>query len=222
MAFKPVKRETKRKMVLCICGMAGSGKSTVAKRLAEHYGLKYYSGGDALKAVAADLGYESSRDGWWETEEGIRFLEERLSNPEFDRRVDQKLLEWAEKGGVVLDSWAMPWLLKKGFKVWLEAAEEVRAQRIAERDGLSVEEALKFLRKKESKTRAIYKKLYGFNLGEDFSPFHLILDVNQLNRDEVFQALRLAVDNLVLRKKMCSRENVSYVNLTPRNASLEG
>jgi len=201
MAFKPVKRETKRKMVLCICGMAGSGKSTVAKRLAEHYGLKYYSGGDALKAVAADLGYESSRDGWWETEEGIRFLEERLSNPEFDRRVDQKLLEWAEKGGVVLDSWAMPWLLKKGFKVWLEAAEEVRAQRIAERDGLSVEEALKFLRKKESKTRAIYKKLYGFNLGEDFSPFHLILDVNQLNRDEVFQALRLAVDNLVLRKK---------------------
>ncbi len=95
----------------------------------------------------------------------------------------------------------MPWLLKEGFKVWLEASEEVRAQRIAERDRLSTEEALRFIREKESRTKMIYKKLYGFNLGEDFSPFHLVLDVNQLNKNEVYQALRMAIDNLVLRRK---------------------
>ncbi len=61
--------------------------------------------------------------------------------------------------------------------------------------------SLRFLREKEARTKEIYKKLYGFDLGEDFSPFHLILDVNQLNRDEVFQALRMTIDNLVLTRK---------------------
>ena len=193
--------EKRKRLVICICGMAGSGKSTVAKRIAKHYGLRYCSGGDALKAVAAELGYRVSGEGWWETDEGIRFLKERAENLEIDRRVDQKQLEWAEEGGIVFDSWAMPWLFRGGFKVWLEASEEVRAKRIAERDGLSLEDALKYLRAKESRTKAIYRELYGFTLGEDFSPFHLILDVNFLSKDEVFEALRLVIDRFVLSKE---------------------
>ena len=207
------RQRPKEKIILCICGMAGSGKTTVARRLAEFYGLKYYSGGDALKAVAGDMGYETTGKGWWETREGLRFLEERLNHLDIDKKVDEKLLEWAKEGGVVLDSWAMPWLLKRGFRVWLEASEEVRAQRLAERDRLSIERALGLLREKESKTREIYEKLYGFGLGEDFSPFHLILDVNQLNRDEVFQALRMTIDNLVLRKEETPREEMSRPDL---------
>ncbi|RLI40491.1 cytidylate kinase [Candidatus Bathyarchaeota archaeon] len=196
-----LKVDNERKIVICICGMAGSGKSTVAKRLAQHYGLKYFSGGDALKAVAAEMGYNVSGEGWWETEEGIRFLKEREKNPEIDKRVDQKQLEWARMGGAIFDSWAMPWLLEGGFKVWLEASEDVRARRIAERDNLSFEDALRFLREKEARTKMIYKRLYGFTLGEDFTPFHMIIDVNFLGRDEVFEALRLAIDHLVLNRR---------------------
>jgi cytidylate kinase len=197
MQQEPRKKVKKQKIIICISGMAGSGKSTVAKRLAEFYGLKYYSGGDALKAVAAEMGHKTTGEGWWETAEGIKFLEKRLGNLEIDRKVDEKILDWANRGGVVLDSWAMPWLLKKGFKIWLEASEKVRAQRLAERDILGLEEALRVLREKEAKTKAIYKKLYGFKLGEDFVPFQLILDVDLLNKDEVFEALRLVIDNLV-------------------------
>ena len=199
MATDSIKKE-KKKLVICICGMAGSGKSTLAKRIAAHYGLRYYSGGDALKAVAAEMGYKAGGGGWWETEEGIRFLKERAKNPEIDRRVDQKQLEWAEEGGVVFDSWTMPWLFNGWFKVWLEASEEVRANRIAGRDRLAREEALKFLREKETRTKAIYKELYGFELGKDFSPFHLIVDVNLLSKDEVFEALCMVIDRLVLRQ----------------------
>ncbi|MEM2110907.1 MAG: cytidylate kinase family protein [Candidatus Bathyarchaeia archaeon] len=194
------KLSLKKKIVICICGLAGSGKSTVAKRLAEHYGLRYYSGGDALKDVAADLGYKTSEKGWWETISGLSFLQKRLNDLELDRKVDEKLLDLAKKGGIVFDSWTMPWLLKKGFKIWLEASEEERAKRVAKRDNLTVEEALSFLRERESKTKATYEKLYGFKIGEDFEPFHLILDVNLLDEEEVFQALRMVVDSLLLKE----------------------
>ncbi|MEM1566381.1 MAG: cytidylate kinase family protein [Candidatus Bathyarchaeia archaeon] len=190
----------KEPVIICVCGMAGSGKSTVAKKLAEKYGLKYYSGGDALKALAIEKGYKPIEKGWWESPEGLSFMDNRNRNPEFDKAVDKKLLEVAEQGNVVLDSWTMPWLLKKGFKIWLEASAKKRAERVAKRDGISIEKALEALRSKEEKTKSIYKKLYGFSLGEDFTPFHLILDTDNLTADEVFQTLVAVLDRLVFNK----------------------
>ena len=149
-----------KKIVVCISGMAGTGKSTLAKKLAHKYHLKYYSGGDALKALAADEGCNSSSNGWWESPEGLRFLQKREKNPKFDKAVDDKLLESAQQGNVLLDSWTMPWLLKTGFKIWLIASLDKRAERIAERDKITVKEAFRVLEEKEARTKAIYKKLY--------------------------------------------------------------
>ncbi len=190
-----------KNIIVCISGMAGTGKSTLAKKLAEKYKLRYYSGGDALKELAASEGYDSSSHGWWESPEGLSFLEKREQNPEFDRAVDNKLLEYAKQGRVLLDSWTMPWLLKTGFKIWLIASEKKRAERIANRDKLSIEEALRVLKEKEARTKAIYKKLYGFDLGEDFKPFNLVLDTNNLNASEVFYTLCRVIENIVFKSK---------------------
>jgi cytidylate kinase len=183
--------------------MAGSGKSTVARRLAEKYGLKYYSGGDTLKTLAIEQGYTVLDRGWWESAEGMKFLERRDKDPEFDKAVDRKLLRLTHRGNVVLDSWTMPWLIKRGFKIWLEASVEKRAERIAGRDGISFKDALRALRRKERRTKAIYKKLYGFSLGEDFTPFNLILDTDNLKSDEALQTLCMVIDNLVLDSRSC-------------------
>jgi len=191
----------KESIVICICGMAGSGKSTLAKKLAKKYKLKYYSGGDALKVLAIKEGYKPIKRGWWESQEGMRFLERRSKNPRFDEAVDKRLLEMAQQGNVILDSWTMPWLLKEGFKILLEASSEKRAERIARRDGISVKKALKALKSKDEKTKAIYKKLYGFKLGEDFAPFHLILDTNDLSEDEVFHILCTVINNTLKSSK---------------------
>jgi len=196
---RKAKKKTKESMVICVCGMAGSGKSTLAKRLAEKYRLKYYSGGDALKALAMEEGYKNIAQGWWESKEGLRFLERRGKDPKFDRAIDRKLLEIALKGNVIFDSWTSPWLLKKGFKIWLETSTEKRAERIAKRDGITFEEALKALKNKESQTKNIYKRLYGFSLGEDYEPFHLILDTDNLKAKEVFEVLCMVIDNCFLQ-----------------------
>ncbi len=194
-------KKEKRKIVVCIAGLSGCGKSTVAKRLAEKYGLRYLSGGMALKELAIKMGYKPHERGWWETDEGIKFLKLRLRDPKFDKQVDEQLLEWAKQGNLVLDSWTMPWLFKGGFKIWFEASQEVRAHRLAKRDGISIKEAVRAIEEKDEKTRSIYCKLYGFKLGEDFSPFNLILDVNHLDTEEVFQTLCLVINRLVLEKR---------------------
>jgi cytidylate kinase len=189
---------TKKSMVVCVGGMAGSGKSTLARKLAEKYGLRYLSGGDALKALASKYGFKPHETGWWETNEGLNFLEERSKDSRFDEAVDKRLLQEAQAGNVVLDSWTMPWLFKGGFKIWLEASLEKRAQRIANRDKISVEEARKALMNKERETKSIYKKLYGFSLGEDLTPFNFILDTDNLEIEEVFRILCMVMDNVFL------------------------
>jgi cytidylate kinase len=185
-----------KKIVICISGMAGTGKSTLSKKLAEKYHLQSYSGGDALKELAEAEGYNVSRQGWWESPEGLNFLNERITDPKFDRAVDAKLLEYAQQGNVLLDSWTMPWLLQDGFKIWLMASIEKRAARVAQRDKIAVAEARKVLEEKEARTKTIYKKLYGFVLGEDFAPFDLILDTDNLNAEEVFGVLCRVIDDV--------------------------
>jgi len=188
-----------KKIIICISGLPGCGKSTVAKKLARKYRLKYISGGDALKELAVEAGFKPSDEDWWETEEGRRFLNKRLEDPDFDRRVDEKLIEAAKQGDAILDSWTMPWLFDEGFKIWLDASLEVRASRAAKRDKISLEKAKELILEREEKTREIYIRLYGFKLGEDFSPFHIVLDTDKLNADEVFQTLCMIIDHMVLK-----------------------
>jgi cytidylate kinase len=187
----------KKKVVICISGMTGSGKSTVAKKLADKYGLGYFSGGNALKILAQEEGYDSDVRGWWETADGLNFLKQRMADPVFDKKIDEKLLELAAEGNVVLDSWTVPWLLKEGFKVWLEASPQVRAKRVVTRDSISDEEALKALTEKDERTRQIYKSLYGFDLGLDLTPFNLVLATDELDPDDIFYAVSLVTDRLV-------------------------
>jgi cytidylate kinase len=182
--------------IISISGLTGSGKSTVAKMLAKKYGLKHLSGGDILKSFAVEAGYDPGGKDWWETDKGSEFLKKRMEDQSFDKRVDERLIRQAKRGNIVLDSWTMPWLLDEGFKVWLRASQPIRAQRTAKRDGLSVNNALEALKRKEEQTKKIYNNLYGFQLGVDFSPFHVILETDKLDINEVFHILTKVINGI--------------------------
>lgn len=161
-------------------GLSGSGKSTIGKALAKKFGLKYWDGGDALKELAVRKGYKPGGKDWWEGPAGREFLAERDRDPDFDKEVDRINLEKARRGGYVMTSRTLPYLGAPGIKIWLAVSEKVRAHRIAGRDKISFEEALAKNKERDKTDALIYKRLYGFDLG-DLSPFDLIVDTDKLS-----------------------------------------
>lgn len=182
-----------KKIVVCISGFAVTGKSTLGRKIAKTFNLEYVSGGDGLKMLARDRGYNPSGRGWWDTDEGIKFLEERKINPEFDKLVDMKLLEYAEKGRVVIDSWVLPWLYRGGFNIWLKASDDVRVKRLIRRSHVDMENAYQLLKRRDEESAEIYRKLYGIEIGKDYTPFHLVLDTSDLNTVSVYRIVARAI-----------------------------
>ena len=117
-------------------GPPAIGKTTVAKGLAKEFDLNYLSGGDILKELASEQGFSSSGDDWWDTEDGMKFLNQRKENSQFDKKVDEKLIQLFEKGDVVITSYTLPWLIDNGIKLWLNGTVENSAKRMQNRDNM--------------------------------------------------------------------------------------
>ena len=165
------------------------GKTTAADVIAKKYHLTHVAGGDMLKQMAVERGYKPSGAEWWDTQEGMKFLSERRLDPEFDKDVDRRLGEFIAKGDVVITSYPMPWLAKDdGLKLWFEASQKNRAQRLAVRDSINKPEALEIIKKRDGQNKRIYKKLYGIRFGDDLTPFHFVIDTNKMSAREVADA----------------------------------
>ena len=95
---------------MIISGPPAIGKTTVAQGLAKEFNLKHLSGGDILKEMADAEGFSSHGDDWWDTQDGMNFLEKRKINTDFDKKVDEKLQELFHQGNVVITSYTLPWL----------------------------------------------------------------------------------------------------------------
>ena len=177
---------------IIISGMPASGKSTVAQIISKKLHIRYLIGGDILKSMAKDLGFNPEKDNWWDTEEGRRFLELRMKDPSFDKKVDGILIDAINKEDCVVTSWSIPWLIGSGHvKVWLKASSEIRARRLANRDGLSLTDARRIIMERDEQNIKHYQKLYGYVLGKDLDVFNLIIDVDNVNADTVAEMLIL-------------------------------
>ncbi len=176
-----------------ISGPPAIGKTTVAKGLAKEFDLKYLSGGDVLKELAEEQGFKTGRDDFWDTSFGMEFLNMRKINPAFDKIVDEKLKKLFLEGGKIITSYTLPWLVQDGIKIWLAGSQENSAKRMTVRDGISFEEAFDIVKKRYRENKMIYKKLYGFNFGDDLSVFDVIINTDNLGADEVLSVARSVV-----------------------------
>lgn len=160
--------------------MPASGKTTVAKIIAKELGYMMVGGGDILKEMAKDRGYKVTGEDWWDTQDGIKFLRERDQNPDFDKEVDRRIAQKVKEGNVVVTSYTAPWLIKEGFKCWLLASGEERAQRMALRDHSDIKESTKSTKIRDDENTSLYKKLYHIDFGKDMKPFDLIIDTESV------------------------------------------
>ena len=178
---------------IIISGPPAIGKTTIAKGLAKEFNVEYLSGGDILKEFAEEQGFQTKDDDWWDTQEGINFLDQRKKNSEFDKNVDSKLKELFSKGGIVVTSYTLPWLVAGGVKIWLDGSKENSALRMTTRDNSSKNNALEIVQKRYNENKIIYKELYGFEFGEDLSVFDKIIETDELNVEQVLEVAKSTV-----------------------------
>ena len=178
-----------------ISGPPAIGKTTIAKGLANELNLKYLSGGDVLKEMAKDQGFNTDRDDFWDTEAGMSFLNIRKRNPEFDKQVDERLKKIFLNDNVIITSYTLPWLVRDGVKIWLAGSQEASAKRMTIRDHISIESALEIVKKRYEENKMLYKKLYGFNFGDDLSVFDTVINTDGLGPDQVLEQAKKAVRN---------------------------
>jgi len=162
---------------ITISGLSGSGNTTACKNVAKALDLKILN--YTFTHLAVDMGT---------TLEDIQA--KALSDPYYDYLVDFKQLELSEKEDkFVIGSRLAGWLIENAdLRVWLTASPEVRAGRIAKREGLDYSKTLAATEKRDAENAERYKQYYDIDV-TDLGGFDLILNTELLSPEQVCSSI---------------------------------
>jgi cytidylate kinase len=172
-------------MIITIGGPIGSGKTTVAKAIAEKFGFTHISAGVVFREMAKEKGIT--------LEEFSRLAEE---NHEFDRELDKRQVELAKKAeNAVIDGRLSGLIMETDLKVWLKAPLETRTKRICERECKDYSEALEDVKNRGDSELKRYKEIYDINL-RDLNPYDIVINTELYSAREVIGIVEKAVTYL--------------------------
>lgn len=187
-----------RNMSIVISGWPAVGKTTIAENLAKDFNLKLWNGGDILKMMAYERGYSSSLNhDWWDTEEAAKFMRERNNNPNFDREVDNRLIELVKEGNVVITSYTLPWISDATINFWLQGSVDNRSKRMSMRDKIDINTAKKIVQRRDVENKLIYQKLYQFEFGEKLDVFDFAMNTDILSLESLIIISKNIVENVI-------------------------
>lgn len=190
--------QTDRKMSIVISGWPAVGKTTIAENLAKNFNLKLWNGGDILKMMAYERGYSSSLNhDWWDTEEATKFMKERNNNPNFDREVDNRLIELVKEGNVVITSYTLPWISDATINFWLQGSVDNRSKRMSMRDKIDINTAKKIVQRRDVENKLIYQKLYQFEFGEKLDVFDFAMNTDILSLESLIIISKNIVEKVI-------------------------
>ena len=174
-------------MHISITGRLGSGKSTVAKIIAEKYGFEIVSTGTALRNIAAELGMTA-----------LEFNKLMTADPKYDYMIDNETRRISiERAAdrIIYDS-RMAWnFAVDSFKVYLYVNTAVSAKRIMG-DGSrgsvesysSFEDAVKQINDRMEEENYRYRMIYNVD-NLDLRNYDCVIDTEFRDCDEVAELI---------------------------------
>ncbi|MCL9816373.1 (d)CMP kinase [Natronocalculus amylovorans] len=173
-------------MLLTVSGPPGSGKSTTAAALADSFNLEHISGGDIFREMAAENDMTP-----------VEFNEHAESDESIDPELDRRLRQIAiERDDVLLESRLAGWLAGDyaDIKIWLDAPLQIRAERIADREGKPVDVAAAETNRREQSEGKRYQAYYNINIG-DLTIYDIAYNTARWSPEGVLGMLTTAIDS---------------------------
>jgi len=150
-------------MRIAISGPPGSGKTTVSELVAKSMGYELLLVGQIFREMASERGIDLEMfDALAEEDETI------------DKELDIRVMALAmKKEDIVIEGRLTAALMKRkeipALSVYIDAAEEVRASRIAKREGKPADAVLKDMQIRERSEKKRYKAYYGIDVSDRFT-----------------------------------------------------
>lgn len=155
--------------IITISGLAGSGTTTVCDRLCARLGWAYVNAGAVFRGLAQEAGLSLVELGRRAEADGC-----------IDRQLDRRLVAQArECAPVVVEGRVTGWMAQRhqlpALKVWLQAALAVRAERVGQREGKPLAQALAETRQREASEAQRFAAHHQIALS-DLSVYDLVVD----------------------------------------------
>ena len=173
-------------MRITVSGPPGSGTTTLAEAMSSRFDLEHVSSGDVFRSMARERDLSLAEFG--------RVAEQ---DPEIDREIDERQTEIGhENDDIVLEGRLSGWMVEGAdLRVWLDAPVEVRAERVAKREGQTPEEARDEIKEREASESKRYKEIHGIDI-EDLSIYDIIIDTSTWDKDGVAEITATALERL--------------------------
>jgi cytidylate kinase len=185
-AEKKYKVKDGRDLRVAISGKSGCGNTTVSSLLAEKLGIGLVN--FTFRQLAAEKNLSLAE-----------IIEKAKTDDSFDVEVDTRQVEMAKKSSCVLGSRLAVWMLKEAdMKIYLFADDEIRAERILNREGGDLGEIKRFTSMRDGEDTRRYKKLYGIDNG-DYNFCDMIIDTKNFTPEKIVEMIiaELKKKNLV-------------------------
>jgi len=170
-------------MIISISGQAGSGKSSVAKELAQSLKFKHYSMGDLRRKMARNRSLTLTE------------LNKMGEKKDFtDKQVDEYQKELAKKeSNFIVDGRLSYYFIPESIKIFLKAHMRTRAERVynderTEEKFRDLGDAIASLLEREKSDKTRYEQYYNIDCMNELQ-YDLILDTTKLSIEEVKQEI---------------------------------
>ncbi len=183
-------------MNFSFAGLHGTGKSTIAKKVAEQLNFTFYSTGMAFRELAKEKGMT--------LEEFSHFAEDHF---EIDKELDGKILALARTEQNYMFEGQLPtYMLKdlKDFAILLICDEKVRIERMMDRDERTFEEQRHETLVREESERQRFIDIYSIDVldpGLMHQTFDLIINTTNLGIDAVFKICITALTEFIRERR---------------------